>query len=74
MFGVEASYPASEGTSEGILQMLGNAGSIVILVFIQLVQNNQQCGMILMVALLLLSAVPMFIVKEGSAKERFLEI
>ncbi|WP_326975438.1 MFS transporter [Caproicibacter sp. BJN0012] len=71
---VEAAYPASEGTSESILQWAGNVGSAVILLFINLLfQGRHSYTIIFMVAIMVVCVVIACFTKEASVSDRRLE-
>lgn len=63
-FAAEASYPTSEGTSEGLLMWAGNVAGVVFLGGASLFGGNHRLLMIVMVAITVAYMIPMFLAKE----------
>ncbi len=67
-FAAEASYPTSEGTSEGLLMWAGNVAGAVFLGGASLFGGNHRLLMIVMVGITIAYMVPMLIAKEAKLK------
>lgn len=62
-FAAEASFPTSEGTSEGLLMWAGNVAGVIFLGAVSLFGSNKAV-MIALVAVTVLYLIPMFMAKE----------
>jgi len=75
IFGCEAGYPVSEGTTNSILQWIGNLGSLIILAIVNAAfMGNHLYSMIFIIAMTVASALIACVSKESSLHERKLEV
>jgi FLVCR family feline leukemia virus subgroup C receptor-related protein len=72
--GAEAAYPASEGSSQGTLQLFGNLGSFLVLALAQAFGGNHLYTTSMLIGLTLLCIVVSIVVKEGTAAQRRLHL
>ncbi len=73
VFGAEAAYPTSEGTSVGLLQWAGNLGSLLFLTLSTFFNGNHLYTMILLIGILLACILIASITDESLEHERLLE-
>lgn len=68
-FAAEASFPTSEGTSEGLLMWAGNVAGVIFLGAASLFGSNKAV-MIALVAVTVLYLIPMFMAKETKLQKK----
>lgn len=68
-FAAEASFPTSEGTSEGLLMWAGNVAGVIFLGAASLFGSNKAV-MIALVAVTALYLIPMFMAKETKLQKK----
>lgn len=74
VFGIESGFPVSEGTTESLLQMFGNLGSMIMLLVINAAfSGNHRMTMIVLEIMLVLCILICFWTGEASRQERMLE-
>lgn len=74
IFGCESGYPVSEGTTNSILQLIGNLGSLIILAVINAAfMGNHLYSMIFIIGMTILSMLLACFSKEASLHDRKLE-
>ena len=73
VFGCEAGYPVSEGTTDSLLQLIGNLGRLLILAVVNGVfRGNHSMSMGFIIGITVVCIVIGCVTKEASEKERML--
>lgn len=74
VYGCEAGFPVSEGTTESLLQWIGNIGSMMIVAIVNAAfSGNHLMSLMFIFGIMLFSIFLSFVTKEKSEKERMLK-